>query len=120
MLNLPVNHRMLVCSYLQMHSKKRFVYRDRLIRIIATTIPAKVDVHIPQPTIAKVTAIFGNISIYDRTVYTHKEHSRRLGYPLIVLRENVLDGNWNKMAILLRVLPQELEKPPDKRLQWLL
>jgi hypothetical protein len=64
--------------------------------------------------------IYGNNSIYERALDTHREHSRRLGYPLFVLRTPILDGVWNKYAILLSVLLQELEKPLDRRLQWLL
>ncbi|KAF4158533.1 hypothetical protein CNMCM6936_002820 [Aspergillus lentulus] len=71
------------------------------------------------PTIGKVTMIYGNHSIYDRTLETHKEHSRRLGYPLTVLRNPILKGIWNKLAILQSVLLRELEKPADQRLQWL-
>jgi hypothetical protein len=64
--------------------------------------------------------IYGNDSVYERALDTHKEHCRRLWYPLFVLRNPILDGVWNKYAILLSVLLQELEKPVDQRLQWLL
>ncbi|KAL2866096.1 uncharacterized protein BJX67DRAFT_356565 [Aspergillus lucknowensis] len=73
----------------------------------------------PQPTVGKVMMIYGNHSIYDRAIATHQEHSRRLGYPLHVLRREILDGVWNKYAILLQVLLQELAKPPEQRLEWL-
>ncbi|KAK9643081.1 hypothetical protein V6Z96_008920 [Aspergillus fumigatus] len=72
------------------------------------------------PTIGKMTMIYGNHSIYERTLETHKEHSRRLGYPLTVLRNPILHGIWNKLAILQSVVLRELEKPADQRLQWLL
>ncbi|KAK9638661.1 hypothetical protein HCH54_009504 [Aspergillus fumigatus] len=71
------------------------------------------------PTIGKVTMIYGNHSIYERTLETHKEHSRRLGYPLTVLRNPILHGIWNKLAILQSVVLRKLEKPADQRLQWL-
>ncbi|EAW13442.1 glycosyltransferase family 34 protein [Aspergillus clavatus NRRL 1] len=77
------------------------------------------EVHQPNPTIGKVTMVYGNNSIYERALETHREHSRRQGYPLFVLRIPILDGVWNKYAILLSVLLQELEKPLDRRLQWL-
>lgn len=70
--------------------------------------------------IGKVTMLYGNNSVYERAFRTHEEHSRRLGYPLLTLRKPVLDGVWNKYFVLLSVLVQELEKPADKRLQWLL
>ncbi|KAH8690559.1 hypothetical protein BGW36DRAFT_400990 [Talaromyces proteolyticus] len=73
-----------------------------------------------QPKIGKVTMIYGDSSpIYERVLRTHVEHSRRLGYPLFVLRRSILDGGWNKNAILLSILLQELEKPLDEQLEWL-
>jgi hypothetical protein len=64
--------------------------------------------------------VYGNSSIYERTVNTHKLHSRRLNCPHFILRSPILDGVWNKYAILLFVMLQELEKPPERRLEWLL
>lgn len=76
--------------------------------------------NVPQPIIGKVTMLYGNNSVYERAFRTHEEHSRRLGYPLLALRNPVLDGVWNKYFSLLSALMQELEKPADRRLQWLL
>ncbi|PGH13257.1 hypothetical protein AJ80_06366 [Polytolypa hystricis UAMH7299] len=63
--------------------------------------------------------LYGNHTIYERALRTHEEHSRRLGYPLVVLRDPILDGYWNKYAILMLAMLKELEKPADQRLQWL-
>ncbi|EED24501.1 conserved hypothetical protein [Talaromyces stipitatus ATCC 10500] len=63
--------------------------------------------------------VYGNNSIYEKAINTHRVHSRRFGYPHFILRKPILDGVWNKYAILLSVLLQELEKPPERRLQWL-
>ncbi|KAL4873559.1 hypothetical protein BDV12DRAFT_80716 [Aspergillus spectabilis] len=73
----------------------------------------------PQPTVGKVMMIYGNNTVYERAVETHKEHCRRLGYPLFLLRREVLDGVWNKLAYLISLIVQELEKPPGQRLEWL-
>ena len=64
--------------------------------------------------------LYGNNSVYERAFRTHEEHSRRLGYPLLTLRKLVLEGVWNKYFVLLSAIVQELEKPVDRRLQWLL
>lgn len=64
--------------------------------------------------------IYGNNPVYERAVKTHQEHCRRLGYPVFLLRQQVLDGVWNKLAYLLSLIVQELEKPADERLEWLL
>ncbi|KAL2373302.1 hypothetical protein RJ035_002056 [Blastomyces gilchristii] len=76
--------------------------------------------HHVQPKVGKVTMLWGNNPVYERALKTHEEHSRRLGYPLFKLQAPVLDGFWNKMAIILSVLLQELQKPVDDRLEWLL
>lgn len=94
---------------------ERFILQNRLTRIIANS-----DIPQSQPIVGKVTMIYGNNSIYERALETHQEHSRRLGYPLLVLHRPILDGTFNKYAILLSAMLQELQKPPDRRLQWLL
>ncbi|RJE20397.1 hypothetical protein PHISCL_07268 [Aspergillus sclerotialis] len=63
--------------------------------------------------------IYGNNTIYEQALQTHEDHSRRLGYVMFVMRKPVLDGVWNKYVALLSTLIQELEKPVDRRLQWL-
>lgn len=73
-----------------------------------------------RPKVGKVMAIYGNHTIYKRTMATHEKQSRRLGYPLFVLESPILDSYWNKYAIILSVMLQELAKPADKRLEWLL
>ncbi|KAK1147848.1 hypothetical protein N8T08_000361 [Aspergillus melleus] len=77
------------------------------------------EIEPPQPVVGKVSMIYGNHSIYERGLETHREHARRHGYPLFVLRRPILDGVWNKYAILLSALLEELQKPPHKRLEWL-
>ncbi|KAK2741912.1 hypothetical protein FQN57_005471 [Myotisia sp. PD_48] len=73
-----------------------------------------------QRKIAKVTMIYGERGqIYEKALATHTEHSRRLGYPQIVLRDQLIDGIWNKPAILIRLILQELDKPLNEQLQWL-
>lgn len=91
-------------------------WTDR-IGLIATTHESEVDT---PAIIGKVTMLYGNSSVYERAFRTHEEHSRRLGYPLLTLRKPVLEGVWNKYVVLLSAIVQELEKPVDRRLQWLL
>ena len=83
------------------------------------TVTTKSELDTPA-IIGKVTMLYGNNSVYERAFRTHEEHSRRLRYPLLALRNPVLDGVWNKYFSLLSALMQELEKPADRRLQWLL
>jgi hypothetical protein len=74
----------------------------------------------PQPRIGKVTIIFGGHSIYDDALVSHRNHSEKFGYPMTVLRTSILDDVWNKPAIILSRLLQEMEKPVGQRLEWLL
>ncbi|KAI9039216.1 glycosyltransferase family 34 protein [Aspergillus affinis] len=55
----------------------------------------------------------------ERALDTHKEHSHRQGYPLSVRRTSVLGGGWNKYAMLLSAMIQEMEKPFNQRVKWL-
>jgi hypothetical protein len=79
------------------------------------------SIELPRAKIGKVMMVYGNGSneIYERAIRTHEEHCRRLGYPIFVLRNSMLQGYWNKNAILLSVILQELAKPVDQRLEWL-
>ncbi|KAL4787119.1 hypothetical protein BJX76DRAFT_354528 [Aspergillus varians] len=89
------------------------------LTILAANSRAAVASDDPQPTIGKVMMIYGNNSVYQRAVETHKDHCQRLGYPLFLLQREVLDGVWNKLAYLSSIIVQELAKPEDQRLQWL-
>ncbi|KAL3486707.1 hypothetical protein BJX62DRAFT_228578 [Aspergillus germanicus] len=73
----------------------------------------------PQRKIGKVMTVYGNHSVYERTLATHEQQSRRWGYPLFVLKSPILDGYWTKLGILLSVMLQELAKLDDQRLEWL-
>ena len=78
------------------------------------------ETSLSRPTVGKVTMIYGGNPIYERSLKTHEEHSRRLGYPTYVLRRSILDGMWSKLAYILSLLLQEMGKPPDLRMEWLL
>lgn len=74
-----------------------------------------------ESLIGKVTILFhGRDPTLVRAIQTHEEHNRRYGYPLLLLRHTILDGIWSKPAYLLAVLLEELRKPEEHRLRWLL
>ncbi|KAL4991441.1 hypothetical protein BDW68DRAFT_151962 [Aspergillus falconensis] len=110
--------------FLQLKSVLRvvaaFIASFSLLRLFANYPNVSTSVsNQPRPTVGKVMMIYGNNTVYERAVATHKEHCRRLGYPLFLLRRQVLDGVWNKLAYLISLIVQELEKPADERLEWL-
>ena len=64
--------------------------------------------------------VYGNNTIYDQAFATHQLHAERFGYPVYNLRQPIIDQTFNKYAILLSVLLEELAKPEGQRLEWLL
>ncbi|RDW86263.1 uncharacterized protein DSM5745_02905 [Aspergillus mulundensis] len=99
-----------------------FIACFSLLRLFAIYPNASTEISVnnrPRPTVGKVMMIYGNNTVYERAVATHKDHCERLGYPLFLLRRQVLDGVWNKLAYLISLIVQELEKPAEERLEWL-
>lgn len=58
--------------------------------------------------------------LYERALDTHVQHAIRHGYPMYMARENAADGMFNKIAYILDILLNELFKPADERVEWLL
>lgn len=74
-----------------------------------------------QPRFAKVAVASGFEDIlYERALQTHIDHAEKWGYPLYMARENAADGMFNKVAYIMTVLLNELYKPAEERVEWLL
>ena len=74
-----------------------------------------------KPRFAKIAVASGFEDIlYERALDTHVQHALRHGYPMYMARENAADGMFNKIAYILDVLLNELFKPADERVEWLL
>lgn len=58
--------------------------------------------------------------VYERALQTHIRHAERHGYPMYVGRENAADGMFNKIAFILNIVLQELYKPAEDRIGWVL
>jgi hypothetical protein len=58
--------------------------------------------------------------VYERALETHIKHAEKHGYPMYVGRENAAEGMFNKIAYILHVMLQELYKPAEERIEWLL
>ncbi|KEY64702.1 hypothetical protein S7711_02901 [Stachybotrys chartarum IBT 7711] len=77
--------------------------------------------HVPNIRIATVTAHFGNPEDhYRNALQTHMVHSLVHGTELRVMCDSVVDDLWNKPAFILSLLLEEMLKPADKRLQWIM
>ncbi|KFA81215.1 hypothetical protein S40288_10188 [Stachybotrys chartarum IBT 40288] len=77
--------------------------------------------HAPNIRIATATAHFGNPEDhYRNALHTHMVHSLVHGTELRVMCDSVVDDLWNKPAFILSLLLEEMLKPADKRLQWIM
>ncbi|KAF2788667.1 glycosyltransferase family 34 protein [Melanomma pulvis-pyrius CBS 109.77] len=75
----------------------------------------------PYPRFGKITASFGEPDVpYENAIASHNLHNELHGYPHFILRERMLRGLWSKHAYIMTIIGQELAKPEDQRLQWLL
>ncbi|KAF2085465.1 glycosyltransferase family 34 protein [Saccharata proteae CBS 121410] len=71
--------------------------------------------------ILKATMLYGRSSeLYERALRTHDRHNERHGYRMHVLRNQVMDGYWNKLVYLLSLLVEELGKPAKERAEWIM
>jgi hypothetical protein len=74
-----------------------------------------------KPRFAKIAVASGFEDIlYERALDTHVQHAQKHGYPMYMARENAADGMFNKIAYILDVLLNELFKPAEERVEWLL
>lgn len=74
-----------------------------------------------RPKFAKIAVASGFEDIlYEKALQTHVDHAEKWAYPLYVARENAADGMFNKVAFIINVLLNELYKPAEERVEWLL
>ena len=75
----------------------------------------------PYPKFGKVTASFGDPdSPYEAAIASHALHNEIHGYPHFILREHMIRGLWSKHGWIMTIIGQELAKPEDQRLKWLM
>jgi hypothetical protein len=73
------------------------------------------------PKFGKITATFGEPDPpYENAIASHKLHNEIHGYPHFILREQLLRGLWSKHAYILTIIGNELAKPENERLEWVL
>jgi len=72
------------------------------------------------PRVAVVSMLYGDNDFYVRAINTHLRHAERHGYPSYVLRTEIIDGVWNKLAYMMHVMITEMEKGEEgaKWLMW--
>ncbi|KAF2714387.1 glycosyltransferase family 34 protein [Pleomassaria siparia CBS 279.74] len=73
------------------------------------------------PKFGKITATFGEPETqYEDAIASHALHNSIHGYPHFILRERMMRGLWSKHAWMMAVIGQELAKPEDQRLDWVM
>ncbi|KAH7310756.1 hypothetical protein B0I35DRAFT_358348 [Stachybotrys elegans] len=71
--------------------------------------------------LATVTAHFGEPQPhYQRALKSHMVHSLVHGTELHVMCDAMIDDLWNKPAFILSLLMEEMMKPADERLEWIM
>lgn len=75
----------------------------------------------PFPRFGKCTASFGDPEPpYEAAIASHALHNDIHDYPHFILREHMIRGLWSKHGWMMTIIGQELAKPEEQRLQWLL
>ncbi|CAI6341079.1 unnamed protein product [Periconia digitata] len=73
------------------------------------------------PKFGKCTASFGDPDPpYEAAIASHDLHNQIHGYPHYILREHMIRGLWSKHGWIMTVIGQELSKPEEQRLKWLM
>jgi hypothetical protein len=75
----------------------------------------------PYPKFGKCTASFGDPDPpYESAIASHNLHNEIHGYPHYILREHMIRGLWSKHGWIMTIIGNELAKPEDQRLKWLM
>lgn len=81
--------------------------------------PLQMQVPLNRSYVGKVSMLYGDNPVYEQALKTHDKHNRAHGYEMTVLRRQLLPGFWSKPAYILSRLLEELAKPEDERLEWI-
>lgn len=69
--------------------------------------------------IKKATAIVGQPNhLYEAALKTHERHNEIHGYGMQVLRQKIAGNFWAKPSFLLSMIVEELAKPEEERVDW--
>ena len=75
-----------------------------------------------SPRIGKVTMLYGPPAEDETTqlvIAGHRRHAELNGHSIHVLDRQILHGLWSKHAYMLSIMLEQMQKPEDKRTQWL-
>lgn len=72
-----------------------------------------------RPRVAIASMLYGDNELYKRAINTHLRYAKRHGYQAYVLRKELINGVWNKLAYLIHVIMTEMDKGEDGA-QWIM
>jgi hypothetical protein len=72
-----------------------------------------------RPPVAIASMLYGDNLLYERAIDTHLRYAERHGYPTYILRKELVNGVWNKLAYLIHVLVAEMDKG-DAGAPWIM
>lgn len=100
---ITLNHMFVFLLAILLHSwsTSTFQYANNFMLGSMASLAPQPSPRPPQPTIGKVSMVYGGHSVYERALASHEEHNRRLNYPIVILRKPILDGIWNKLFFLI-------------------
>lgn len=88
------------------------------------SVPSTYSTSLAKPAFAKfakITASFGEPDpAYEAAIASHDLHNKLHGYQHFILREQMLKGLWSKHAYILSIIGNELVKPVEERLAWVM
>lgn len=60
--------------------------------------------------------------MYEKSIQTHVNHGYKWGVPTHILKESLVgEGSYfNKPAFLLSLMLNEMQKPKEKRAEWIM
>jgi hypothetical protein len=71
--------------------------------------------------IAKATVLYdGSGRMYDMALKLHEAHNKWFGYDMHVLRSKIVKGGLNQALWLQQLIIEELQKPVEEPLEWIL
>lgn len=74
-------------------------------------------------TVGKVTMLYGawaEEKTNQLVLRGHEQHARKHGHSFHVLDRKIMHGMWSKLSFLLHLVLEELAKPEEDRIKWLL
>ena len=95
-------------KYIDEHSNPAFAHHPK-----EDTLATK------PPAMAVVSMLYGDNDFYIRAINTHIRHAERFGYPSYVLRTEIIEGVWNKLAYMMHAMITEMEKG-ESGAKWLM